>query len=169
MLERKRTRLKEFDYSSSNYYFITICTQNKTSLFGNVNNETLLLNGIGEIVKKCWLEIKEHFTNIDLDEFVIMPNHFHGIIIIDGIVGLRSPQPDAITKQFSLSQIVAYFKYQSTRKVNEQRPAANGKVWQRSFYDRIIRNEKELYMIRNYIRYNASKWNDVLGEENLEL
>ncbi|MCX6169021.1 MAG: hypothetical protein NTX65_06770 [Ignavibacteriales bacterium] len=169
MLARKRTRLREFDYSSPNYYFITICTNDKKPLFGSVNNEAVHLNGNGKIVEKSWTAIPDHFLNVEIDKSIIMPNHFHGILIINGVVGLRFPQPDIKTKKFSLSQIVAYFKYESTKRINENNKTATRNIWQRSFYDRIIRNEKELYNIRNYIQYNALKWNSDFDDENLEL
>ncbi len=169
MLERKRTRLREFDYSSPNYYFITICANDKKSLFGFVNNGTMHLNENGKIVEQSWMAILDHFLNVEIDKFIIMPNHFHGILIINGVVGLRFPQPDIKTKKFSLSQIIAYFKYESTKRINENNKTATRNIWQRSFYDRIIRNEKGLYNIRNYIQFNALKWNSDFGDENLEL
>ncbi len=169
MLDRKRTRLKEFDYSSSNYYFVTICTKNKTDLFGDIIEETMNLNKLGESVRECWVSVENHFTNVEINEFIVMPNHFHAIVIIDGAVRLRLPQPDRKITKYSLSQIIAFFKYQSTKSINEFHQTTGVKIWQRSFYDRIIRNEKELYKIQNYIRYNAVKWEDDFGDENLEL
>jgi len=172
--QRKSPRLKEYDYSIPNLYFVTICVEGKSDLFGKVIGEAVELNKRGIIVKECLLEIKEHFTNVDIDEYVIMPNHFHAIIIITGDVGLRSPQPinneqpernivgktneqpKTKTKHFSLSQVIAYFKYQSTKRINDGIETKE-KVWQRSFYDRIIRNERELFNIRKYIRQNPLK------------
>lgn len=172
--QRKSPRLKEYDYSIPNYYFVTICVEGKSDLFGKVIGETVELNKRGIIVKECLLEIKEHFINVDIDEYIIMPNHFHVIIIFQDYVGLRSPQPinndqheineerkmnnqpEAKTKHFSLSQIIAYFKYQSTKRINAEKEIKE-KVWQRSFYDRIIRNEGELFNIRKYILQNPIK------------
>lgn len=185
MKERKSPRLKEYDYSIPNYYFVTICAEGKRNLFGNVTGESVELNKIGIIVKDCLLEIKEHFTNVEIDEYVIMPNHFHAIIILQDYVGLRSPQPNINTQpnnnikhanteqskikteHFSISQVVAYFKYQSTKRINAGSNTKE-KIWQRSFYDRIIRNEKELYNTRKYIRLNPIRAHlGVIG--NLEL
>ncbi|MDP3582795.1 MAG: transposase [Ignavibacteria bacterium] len=156
MKERKSPRLKEYDYSIPNYYFVTICADGKLNFFGNVTGESVELNKNGIIVKECLLGTKEHFTNVEIDEYVIMPNHFHAIIILSGYVGLRSPQPNVKTESFSLSQIVAYFKYQSTKRINAGSNTKE-KIWQRSFYDRIIRNEMELYNIRKYIQQNPLK------------
>ncbi|PKL72573.1 hypothetical protein CVV26_00995 [Candidatus Kuenenbacteria bacterium HGW-Kuenenbacteria-1] len=84
---RRSIRLKEYDYSQNGVYFITICTQNHECLFGKIENEKMILNEYGKIVKKDWLEIPNHFPNIILDKFIVMPNHIHGIIIIDASVG----------------------------------------------------------------------------------
>lgn len=174
MQQRKSPRLKEYDYSIPNYYFVTICTQDKQNLFGKITGEEVALNKKGIIAKECLIEIVNHFTNIEIDEYIIMPNHFHAIIILQDYVGLRLPQPinnvkpeinseremndqsKTKTKHFTLSQVIAYFKYQSTKRINTG-ATIKEKVWQRSFYDRIIRNEKELYNIRNYIRQNPLK------------
>ncbi|MBU1132275.1 hypothetical protein KKC32_03470 [Patescibacteria group bacterium] len=80
--ERKRNRLQNYDYSQNGLYFVTICTKNKEELFGNVKNEKMILNEYGRIAKKCWREIPRHFPAVELDEFVVMPNHVHGIIEI---------------------------------------------------------------------------------------
>lgn len=185
MKVRKRMRLKGFDYSSQNFYFVTICVLNKQKIFGKIESGNVILNKKGEIVKECFINITEHFTNVELDEFIIMPNHFHAIIIITGPAGLRSPQPTVETepiittqkinetqqidktqpnvktnqipktKHFTLSQIIAYFKYQSTKQINEAFHCEGEKIWQRSFHDKIIRNENELHNVRKYIRNNA--------------
>jgi putative transposase len=168
--QRKSPRLKGFDYSNSAYYFITICTINKKELFGNITNTRIELNERGIIIDNCWNKLPDHFTNIELDYYVIMPNHFHAIIIMNGPVGLRSPQPGINTNIFSLSQIIAYFKYQSTKEINKIFTGGVNKIWQRSFYDRIIRNEHELYNTRRYIEQNPLKWgieNDL--PENLDV
>jgi len=80
---RKRNRLKNYDYSNDGHYFVTICTKNRENFFGKIKDQKMFLNEIGKIAKICWLEIPKHFPNVILDEFVIMPNHIHGIIIID--------------------------------------------------------------------------------------
>ena len=139
---RKLTRLKEFDYTNPSYYFVTICTKNHEHFFGKVENEKMFLNQAGEIVKNVWLRLKEHFK-IEIDEYCIMPNHFHGIIILEE------------TNKHSLSAILGSFKSFATREIRMVSPSFN---WQKSFYDRIIRNEKELYQIRKYIQQNPLKW-----------
>ena len=161
---RKQIRLKKYDYSLSGYYFLTICTKNRQEYFGNIIDNKIVLNKYGEIVEKCWLDIPKHFNNVELDEFVIMPNHVHGIVVI---VGARSSRP-------ILGQIIGYFKYQSTEYINDliiwsfvnkgsEDPTPTGKhkfiqIFQRSFYEHIIRNKYSLYRIRQYIQDNPINW-----------
>ncbi len=101
---RRSIRLREYDYSQPGAYFITICTQNRTCLFGNVVDGKMVLNDAGEFARKCWMEIPNHFPRVTLDEFVIMPNHIHGIIIINvGAINVRAINVGA--KDFSPQQI----------------------------------------------------------------
>jgi REP element-mobilizing transposase RayT len=78
MKQRKANRLKNYDYSQNNYYYITTCTHNMREYFGQVSNEIMTINNFGEIVEKCWLDLSSHYQNCILDEYVVMPNHFHG-------------------------------------------------------------------------------------------
>ncbi len=168
---RKSTRLKEYNYSQPGFYYVTICTDNRQELFGLVENEQMKLNKFGKIVDAVWLQIPNHFNNIQLDKYVIMPNHIHGII---KIVGARLPRPessrpdnnnnnDKIIERGNraptgLGQIIAYFKYISTKQINEFKDNGVNKIWQRNFYDHIIRNEKSLNAIREYILNNPINW-----------
>jgi len=80
---RRPNRLRDYDYSQNGYYFVTICTKNKQEFFGQVENGEMILNDDGEIVKKCWADIADRFPDVELDEFIVMPNHIHGILIIE--------------------------------------------------------------------------------------
>ena len=84
---RKKIRLKNYDYSKPGYYFVTICSKNNENIFGHIENDKMILNKYGEIVEKTWTKIPEHFQNVELDEYVIMPDHIHGIINIQTYVG----------------------------------------------------------------------------------
>lgn len=106
--KRKSIRLKEYDYSAIGYYYVTICTRTREELFGHIENNCMILNGIGKIVKNTWLEIPNHFSNVKLDEYIVMPNHIHGIIIIDSPVGDGHARP--VDKNKSLSVIIGSFK-----------------------------------------------------------
>ena len=181
-------RLRGYDYSSVGAYFVTIVTWQREMLFGEIVDGEMVLNGVGGIAYKWWLKIPKHFPTVELGNFVIMPNHVHGIIIItdgrdavpapvDGINSMRrggvAPPFDGIAKnqgretlplhrvQPKLGQIVGYFKYQSTKEMN----AADGlgeinKFWQRNYHDRVIRNEREMARIWDYIESNPARWDD---------
>jgi len=147
---RKRTRHKDHDYTSSGYYFITICIANQKYKFGNIKNGTMVLNKYGLILEKCWNDLPNHY-NCSLDFFSIMPDHFHGIIQIN-----KSAKPENVP--YSLSEIVRGLKTFSSKNINAEIRTSNKFKWQKSFYDRVIRNEKELYQIRKYIEQNPIKW-----------
>ena len=160
MPNRKANRLKNYDYSQNGYYFVTICVKDKQELLGKVENDNVILNDCGKIVETCWLALPSRYNNCFLDTFIVMPNHIHGIIIInnDPIVGTGfKPVPTSTTKIYSLSEIIRGFKTFSSRRINESSPMPSFR-WQRSFYDRVIRNEDSLKNIREYITNNSLKW-----------
>jgi REP element-mobilizing transposase RayT len=172
MLGKRRTnRLKDYDYSSEGTYFVTVCAHNREHLFSRIKEGKMQLNENGRMIEECWNEISGHFPSVKLDEFIIMPNHIHGII---SIVGAGFPRPEndrpkgAVTAPLrtgSLGQIIAYFKYQSTKRINLLRGMPGIPVWQRNYYERIIRNESELFQMRQYIQENPLKWD--LDPENI--
>ena len=162
---RKQIRLKKYNYSDAGWYFVTICTKDMECIFGNLINKQVYLNKFGEIVKQYWIEIQKHFNNVELDDYVIMPNHIHGIIVIHNVkpfVGAGFPRP-------SLGQIIGYFKYQITKQINILKGSGNPtptkqhiikQIFQRLYYDHVIRNEPDLFRIRQYIRDNPMDWNE---------
>jgi len=173
--QRRSTRLEGYDYSQSGGYFVTICTHRKACILGEISGGILLPTKLGKTVKTCWLGIPDHFPNTEMDEWVIMPNHIHGIILIhDASSGeafaknsdsinrttanaspLRYP---AGTTPRSLGAIIQNFKSISTRKANQLQGTPGRPIWQRGFYDRIIRNQSELDHIRKYITDNPLEW-----------
>ncbi len=161
---RRSTRLKGYDYSTPGAYYITACTRNRRLLFGRVENEEMVANRIGAIVEGCWKKLPDHFGNVVLDAFVLMPNHIHGVIIIEGgptDVGVdfkSALAPGVTAKRRALPEIVRALKVFSTRRINEIRASPGTKVWQRGFYDHVIRNETELGRVRTYIMDNPRKW-----------
>ncbi len=169
MTVRKPNRLKNFDYSASAIYFVTVCTKNKTNALGRIIEGENHKNKQGIIAEYQWLWLEEHFPYVILDEFIVMPNHLHGIISIDTdyyLTKVSEKSPKAKIK--SLSELVGAFKTTSSRLIHEA--GFKEFSWQRSFYDRIIRNEKELNNIRQYIFYNPVKWAwDKEDFENLKL
>jgi REP element-mobilizing transposase RayT len=147
--DRKLIRLKDYDYSSEGLYFITICTNSRINYFGEINNFEMKLNTIGEIVQKQWEWLAKQYKYIILDHSVVMPNHFHGILYI--INDSNSP-----VKIKPLSELIGAFKTTSSKKIHEE--GVKEFKWQKSFFDRIIRTEKELNNIRHYIACNPAKW-----------
>jgi len=168
--QRKRNRLKNFDYSSNGYYFVTICTKHREEYFGGIINNRVVLNEYGNIVNKYWHEIPKHFNNVLLDIYQIMPNHIHGILIIkhnnNSIVGNRhacSLQKKSIRRQNELlPNVINLFKSSSSKFIHQT--GFNSFQWQKSFYDHIIHHERSLNNIREYIKNNPYKWDD--DEEN---
>ena len=160
---RKRLRLNDYDYSNAGYYFVTICTKDKGLFFGNIEKEKMILSGLGEIVEKHWIQIPEHYQNVILDEYVILPNHIHGIIIIcgDSKTGqcpvTTDMENDANRKYGILSKVINSYKGIVTKMIKRTR-IENNFAWQRSFYDRVIRNDEELLKTRQYIQNNPLKW-----------
>ena len=175
---RRSIRLPGYDYSQPGAYFITICTKNKECLFGGIVAGEMQLNGAGEIVDESWQQITNHFTGVDIDQYIIMPNHFHSIITT---VGAGFPRPDfhpgfprpkcpttggsntmggetPPLRKATLGQIIGYFKYQSTKQINQHHQTASHPVWQRNYYDHIIRNDTDLNRIREYMQTNPAKW-----------
>jgi REP element-mobilizing transposase RayT len=162
---RRSVRLQGYDYSRAGAYFITICTRNRTCLFGAINYEKMVLNDAGQIVVDEWMKTAEIRRQIKIDEFVVMPNHFHGIVWVRDANGRGTARRAPTTmEQFgkpvsgSIPTIVRSFKSAVTKRINELRRTPGAKLWQRGFYEHIIRNEPELNRIRQYIMDNTIKW-----------
>ena len=160
--KRKATRIPGFDYSEGGIYFVTICTHQKRHILGSVTGENVRLNELGRIAEDAWLDLEIHYPSILLDEFIIMPNHSHGIVILHPERWWTSCTltDDSIEEQEypSLSEIVRAFKSYSAKRINQLRGTTGEPVWQRSFYDHVVRNEKSLEEIRRYIRKNPVRW-----------
>ncbi len=207
---RKPNRLKGYGYSKEGYYFVTICVQNRLCLFGDIIGGKMVLNSAGEMIKKWWLKLPEKFENICFEDvFVVMPNHIHGIIIIENNKPIRTnpcvnvgtdprvcpedkninstdpsvnvgtdprvcPEDKNINSAedkhaglslqgLSLSEMMQWFKTMTTNEYikgvkNQNWQGFDKKLWQRSFYDHVIRDEKALFNIQNYIIENPLKW-----------
>jgi putative transposase len=151
---RKSIRLKGYDYAQAGLYFITICTQHRQCLFGSVAKGEMVLNDAGEMVTQQWHDLTNRFNQVDLHEFIVMPNHCHGIIEITVGVPLVCTPVGDIVGAFKSLTTNAYIKG-----VNEQSwEAFDGKLWQRNYYERIIRNKEAYVKISEYIRNNPLKW-----------
>jgi len=175
---RRSIRLQGYDYSQNGAYYVTLCTQNRECLFGEIVKGQMILNEYGKIVEQCWNDLPDHYNNIELDAYVIMPNHFHGIILItdnvDNVDNVRAihelpihelprqqqKQRQQQRRKMLLPKIVGRFKMNSAKQINQMRNTPGISVWQRNYYEHIIRDEKSLENIRNYIINNPAKWQD---------
>ncbi len=151
---RKHNRLKGYDYSVPGYYFVTISTWNHCPYFGEINNGQVRLNSLGLIAQRFWIEIPTHYNTIAIDVFTILPDHIHGIIVIEEINNVGTAQWAVPT--VGLSTIINSYKGAVTKTVHTQMPN-NNFGWQRSFYDHIIRSDEALNQIRQYIVNNPLK------------
>ncbi len=196
---RKNIRLKNYDYSQQGAYFVTICVQGRECLFGKVVDGNVVLNDVGKLVDVWWKKIVDKYPTVQLGTYVIMPNHFHGII---DIVGAGFPRPSPIERpridgkcsriggcmqtggysqtsreiagtgggtpplrqEPTLGQIFGFFKYQTTKSINELQKTPGDVIWQRGYYEHVIRNDDDYERISEYIIFNPENW--VTDEEN---
>ena len=158
---RRSIRLKEYDYASEGAYYVTIVTQGRECMFGEIVDSEMYLSHNGEIVQKWWDEILVHFPNVETGAFVIMPNHIHGIIFITNSISHEVGGEAPPLRKPTFGQIIGYLKYQSTKEMNAVNNTGTiTKFWQRNYHEHIIRNEKELKQKTNYILENPSRWDD---------
>jgi putative transposase len=166
---RHSLRLEGYDYAQVGAYFITVVTHRRTCLFGRILNGELMLNTAGQMVQSIWNELPAHFSKMDLDTFVVMPNHIHGIIhITDGLDPSeqaqhaaplqRSPSFRQNVPPGSLGAIVRSFKSAVTKRYNEKHAPSGLGLWQRNYYEHVIRDENSLIRIRRYIATNPARW-----------
>jgi REP element-mobilizing transposase RayT len=181
---RRSIRLRDYDYASAGAYFVTICTQGRECLFGGIDGETMVFNEAGHMVETVWRGLPDRFPGVDLDTFVVMPNHVHFIVFLVGAVlappcsSAHAPPPEAVplgkqgaassapTKTPTLGSIVRAFKSISAIEVNRLLERQGQPLWQRNYYERVIRDDGELHGFREYIHYNPARWAD---DENNEM
>lgn len=196
---RRSIRLAGYDYTLPGAYFVTVDTWNREHLFGTVLAGEMVLTRLGQIVQQAWDDLPNHYPNVLLDAFCVMPDHIHGIIILKdmrrggsvrpigepgiSIAGKPSPSAEALTRPgiisntpssaparhsplrasqrpHALPEIVRGFKTYSARRVNHVRSSPGAPVWQRNYYEHIVRGEEEWESIRLYIRNNPLEWQD---------
>mgnify|MGYP006293577631 CR=1 FL=1 len=197
--DRRSIRLRGYDYSSPGEFFVTICTRNRECLFGNVVHGEMVLNEIGEIARDFWQRIPDRYDDVVLDEFVVMPNHVHGIIGIEfnpdhsphsaGVIHpvgsthpvgaihelpLQDGETDFETyrkqrRQMLLSKIIGWYKMNVAKHANILLDNTGNRFWQRNYYEHIIRNDKSLNRIRDYIINNPAQWEEDMNHpENIK-
>jgi len=156
---RRSVRLRGHDYRSGTY-FVTICADDHVPTFGEVVQRRVHLSLAGRIAKQCWLEIPRCYPHVRLDAFVVMPDHIHGILcFVDASVAPDRPRRFGDAVPGSLSTILGTYKAEVTKRINAQRPTPGQKVWQRNYYEHIVRNPADLHRIRWYIITNPIRWN----------
>jgi REP element-mobilizing transposase RayT len=186
---RRSIRLRGWDYSSPGWYFVTLCVQNRECLFGKITNNKINLIAAGRMIEKIWLEMPDKYPGVTLDEFVIMPNHVHGILGIYVGAGPcacpsgSSDRKDMVVQKdmgrtrgaaptknhLSLPDVIRQFKTLTCKKYSDSVVNSNWRefqkrLWQRNYFEHIIRSDKELDQIRRYIHDNPATW--MLDDEN---
>lgn len=189
---RRSLRLQEYDYSRSGAYFITMCAFNRECLFGNIDGAAAEINDCGRILAEIWQDVPKRYPGVELDEFVVMPNHVHGVIFITEPVGAipvgaihelplqNTPLQNTPLRETSLHtnkqtrmiqrrnmllpKIIGYFKMNTAKRINQQRNTSGAAVWQKNYYEHVIRNGDALNRIREYIVNNPLQW--ALDREN---
>jgi REP element-mobilizing transposase RayT len=169
---RRSIRLKGYDYSQAGAYFVTIVTYQRDLLFGEIKNGEMHLNALGGIADECWRAIPDHFPNVELAAHVVMPNHMHGILVfnnndVDANASTSTGRGTiyrAPTEQFqkpvpgSLPTIVRTYKSAVTRRIGREYNITG--IWQRNYYEHVIRNHEEWDRIHRYIEANPRSWNE---------
>ncbi|HWR64491.1 MAG TPA: transposase [Bellilinea sp.] len=167
---RRSIRYAGYEYTEPGAYFITILTHKRLPLFGTLHDGELQLSPLGDLAKSCWIGLPDRFSFVELDEFVIMPDHFHGIIIINeksevDVISDRGHGHESTTGQKgSLGSLIGAFKSSVTRIFNGLQRTRGIEIWQRNYYGRIIRGEQELGQIREYVRTNP--WQNDVDDSN---
>ena len=171
---RNTVRLSGYDYARAGAYFLTVCTHNKSCIFGKIIDGESSLNRIGRIVEEEWLKSTRIRAEIESDSWVVMPNHFHAIVFITDAQGRQTYRPHELTSRKtgdrpvaptgptpkSLGSLMSGFKSASTVRINSIRNTPRFPVWQRNYHEHIIRGEDSLNRIRQYIIDNPSKWDE---------
>ena len=159
--ERSSLRLKGYDYRNSGAYFVTICTADKQPLFGMVRDGRVQLNEFGQIANDCWQQIERVRSGIAIDVYIVMPNHIHGILHFCGDV--TAAKPPAAARELaagSLGAIIGQYKSIVTKRSRFIASPPTHPIWQRNYYDHIIRGAASLEKIRRYIVENPARWVD---------
>lgn len=148
---RRQLRLSGYDYRREGWYFLTIVTYGREELFGTITDGVMQLSAEGEAVANVWAGLPRHYLHVSLDAFVVMPNHVHGILVL-------ASRASAEAGRAPLSEVVRGFKTYAARRVNGIKNRSGTPVWQRNYYERIVRDDHELQNVRRYIADNPARW-----------
>ena len=167
---RRSIRLRQYNYAQEGAYFVTICTHKRQCLLGTIADGVAQLNECGEIVRDEWLRTGTARFNVSMDTFLVMPNHLHGIIFVTGQdIRRGDPAGRPYTRPHgpnpgSVGAMVGQFKSIAAKRINALRHTPGARVWQRNYYEHVVRNEGDLNEIRQYVLNNPAQWD--LDEEN---
>ena len=150
---RRSIRFRKYDYSRAGFYYFTGCIEGRECLLGRVSGSEVLLSPHGRTVADAWADLPKHYPHARLDAFVVMPNHVHGVIEL-------IPLEPAASRRHPFSEILRAFKTFSARRINRRRGTPGAHVWQRDFFERIVRDQAELEAIRRYIAQNPANWDE---------
>ncbi len=154
LYRRKQIRLRQYDYSTPGAYFVTFRARPGAPQLSEIVESEVIVNRYGAAVREVWCELPEHYPNVMCDEFVVMPDHVHCIIVLGEARAGFKPASTKGSREHGIPEIVRALKGFSTRRINELRHQTGAAVWQRNYYERVIRNERELHAVREYIRGN---------------
>src|SRR5215218_6233210 len=159
---RQSVRLREFDYSQNGAYFVTVCTKRRLCLFGDIEDGEMRLSPVGQVVRLRWQDIPRHTPGLTIDVWVVMPNHLHGIVVLSGSTVTSAPGAQLLSgpKPGSLGVAIGGFKGAVSREIAANHLPPVRPLWQRNYYERVIRNDQELDAIRRYIADNPLRWDD---------
>ena len=159
---RRSTRLRNFDYSQAGAYFVTVVTTDRNCLLGEIASQEMRLSAFGRLVQSVWYDLPKHYPRLRCDAFAIMPNHIHGVIVLADVVSPGAGNVGAGLKPaptgHGLPEIVRAFKTFSARRINEMRGTRGVSVWQRNYFEHVVRKEAELLRIREYVVNNPLQW-----------
>ncbi|HEY2461109.1 MAG TPA: transposase [Candidatus Acidoferrum sp.] len=173
-LGRRSIRIAGADYTEAGGYFVTICAANRGEIFGKIKDGRIRLSRLGELVRTCWVQIPEHFANVEIKEFVVMPNHLHGIIGLNArsVDGLRLTARGTVAgnarpknaERFqkpvegSIPTIVRAFKAAVTRRAKQELKIAEPRIWQSNYFERVLRDGREYAIASRYVMENVMRW-----------
>jgi putative transposase len=162
---RRSIRLKDFDYAQPCAWFLTICAHEKKCIFGTVARDEMKMNALGRTANQCWLEIPKHFVNVRLISHIVMPNHIHGLIVIDSrarhavpLQGIGCAEAFQCPVVGSVPTIIRSFKSATSKRIHELLRNTEWQVWQRNYYESRIRNQREGRNAHRYILENPANW-----------
>ena len=157
LTQRRSIRLRGYDYSRSGAYYVTIATQDRRKVFGEADGATMHLTAAGEMIRDVLANLSQHVPGVGVDAFIVMPDHVHCIVVLDSSV--VADTAEATSLPAAIGRFKSFTTHVYTKRVREEGwPPFNGRLWQRNYYERVIRSDVELEAVRTYIAQNPCHW-----------